>query len=190
MKYTFAAAALFTSVFAQGYCPAPQPTPTPTPQVEYFSVISARSASPIHFLPLQANGGRFFLGGEPSASCPDGVGACPPGNITSLIGGDGSLSLGSIVPQQVYVAIDGTLSYTGTDGAPLPAGAIANMFEKTDPEGSTLGTLSYDTGFLACPQTDGRYQVYGQRDGVSFVGTCLGFSAITSDVDGPTAYQY
>lgn len=72
-------------------------------QTTYFGVISARSASPIHLLPLQANGGKFFLGGTASGYCPaESVGeetcAALPGNETTFSGGDVSLDLGVVVP--------------------------------------------------------------------------------------------
>lgn len=38
-----------------------------------FSVTAARSASPIHFLPLTASGGHFWLGGESQTYTPDAV---------------------------------------------------------------------------------------------------------------------
>jgi hypothetical protein len=69
----------------------------------YFGVISSRSASPIHLLPLQANGGKFFLGGTASGYCPSaaiGTETCDglPGNVTTLAGGEVTLSLGVVVP--------------------------------------------------------------------------------------------
>jgi hypothetical protein len=68
----------------------------------YFGVISARSASPVHLRSLTANGGKFYLGGDPSAYCPPQVGddTCKeyPGNYTVFAGGSGTLSLGVIVP--------------------------------------------------------------------------------------------
>ena len=67
----------------------------------YFGVISARSASPVHLLPLTANGGKFYLGGDSSSYCPPQVGeTCNeyPGNYTVFAGGNGGLSLGVIVP--------------------------------------------------------------------------------------------
>lgn len=72
-------------------------------QTAYFGVISARSASPIHLLPLQANGGKFFLGGTASGYCPStaiGNETCAlyPGNSTTFAGGNVSLSLGVVVP--------------------------------------------------------------------------------------------
>lgn len=79
---------------------APAASSTASP---YFGVMSSRSASPIHLLPLQANGGKFYLGGTNSAYCPaDSIGAdvCAqyPGNSTTLAGGSGTLSLGVVVP--------------------------------------------------------------------------------------------
>lgn len=85
MKTVAAFSTLMASTLAQGY----------------FSVMSARSASPIHLLPLNAIGGKFFLGGSPSSYCPPSIGdACQnyPGNDTVLAGGDATLSLGVVVP--------------------------------------------------------------------------------------------
>ena len=95
---------LFTAVLAlpQGYeTPAP-PAPPAAPATPYFTAISARSASPVHLLPLNAIGGKFYLGGTPSSYCPKVVGqsVCDryPGNATVLAGGFGTLSLGVVVP--------------------------------------------------------------------------------------------
>lgn len=38
-----------------------------------FGVIAAHSASPIHFLPLTASGGHFWLGGKSQTYTPDNV---------------------------------------------------------------------------------------------------------------------
>jgi hypothetical protein len=85
MKTAVAFSALFASTFAQNY----------------FGVISARSASPVHLLSLTANGGKFYLGGETSSYCPPQVGeTCNdlPGNYTVFAGGSGTLSLAVVVP--------------------------------------------------------------------------------------------
>jgi hypothetical protein len=38
----------------------------------YFGVMSTRSASPVHLLPLTARGQKFYLGGGPPATyCPE-----------------------------------------------------------------------------------------------------------------------
>ncbi|KAF2819538.1 hypothetical protein CC86DRAFT_130994 [Ophiobolus disseminans] len=200
MKYTITALALVGAVFA-GACPKPSPSPTPSPTPEgpsYFGVISARSASPIHLRALTARGGKFYLGGPgPSSYCPVAqVGAaCPPGNETVLAGGYKTLSLGVIVPggQQVYVAPDGALSYTGAHSAYIPPGSIVDGFSREAPAaGAQFGVLNFDTGFVACPAAaaDQGYQVFGQVDGATFGDGCLGFNALAVAGDKPGAWQY
>lgn len=218
MKYTFAFASLVATALA-GECyapapaPAPQPTPTPAPNSGYFGVISSRSASPVHLLPLTARGGKFYLGaGDPTSYCPaESIGAanCPPGNTTVFAGGDKTLSLGVVVPggQQVYVAPDGSLSYTVAHSASIPAGSITDQFSRT--AGTSFGYLNFETGFVACPVGGAGtgYQVYGQTQTFEASSECLGFSALTCEsstvffrlrdanvnvasVDQPGAWQY
>jgi hypothetical protein len=53
------------------------------------SVMSVRSGSPIHFLPLNAAHGSFWLGESASTYCPESVeeiGGCPPGTTTRFAG--------------------------------------------------------------------------------------------------------
>lgn len=194
MKYTYSTIALVSTVLAGG-CPAPSPTassaaPSATPSSpagpSYFAIISARSASPIHLLSLTARGTKFYLGGPgPSSYCPiEQVGsACPSGNSTVLAGGDETLSLGVIVPggQQVFVAVDGALSYTQAHSANIPAGSVRDGFSRELPAaGQQFGYLNFDTGFVACPAGEGQgYQVFGQVDGATFGTECLGFNALT-----------
>lgn len=52
-----------------------------------FGVVAIRSGSPIHFLPVNAAGQRFWLGGQPVSYCPstvEEVGGCPPGDATAF----------------------------------------------------------------------------------------------------------
>lgn len=199
MKYALAFAGLVAGALAGEECYAPPPadpttsyyappssTPTPAPGPGYFGVISSRSASPIHLLSLTARGGKFYLGGGPPSSyCPESVGSsCPPGNTTVFAGGDGTLALGVVVPggQQVYVAADGSLSYTTAHSAYIPAGSVLDQFSKTAPSnGNSFGYLNFETGFVACPAgaADQGYQVYGQTDSFEASSDCLGFSALT-----------
>lgn len=63
------------------------PSPPLTTPTSAYGVISARSASPVHLLPMNAVGQAFYLGGEPTSYCPlikqtD----CPAGNVTSFKG--------------------------------------------------------------------------------------------------------
>ena len=75
---------------------------------EFFGVIAARSASPIHLQPLSAAGQHIWIGKKTAAYCPKAsVGAknCPPGKETNFAGGQGSLAMGAEVPggQLVYI---------------------------------------------------------------------------------------
>ncbi|KAI7035723.1 hypothetical protein KC352_g46203, partial [Hortaea werneckii] len=87
-----------------------------TAQAQYFSVISARSASPIHLRPLQARNYGIYIGGESASYCPDEVvQSCPNTTYTNFAGGEGSLFMGTQVPggQEVYIDPEaGALSYT------------------------------------------------------------------------------
>lgn len=189
MKYALAFAGLIAGALAGGECyaPAPSSTPTPAPESKYFGVISSRSASPIHLLPLTARNGKFYLGaGPPTSSCPSNIGsACPPGNSTVFSGGDQTLGLGVVVPggQQVYVASNGELSYTVPHSAYIPSGASVDEFSRTAPGSNGLGTLNFETGFVACPVGGDNkgYQVYGQNQGFEASSDCLGFSALTCE---------
>ncbi|KAF1949309.1 hypothetical protein CC80DRAFT_497625 [Byssothecium circinans] len=177
MKTVAAFSALVASTMAQGY----------------FGVISARSASPIHLLPLNANGGKFTLGGSPSPHCPPEVGeVCNayPGNETVFAGGDGTLSLGVIVPggQQVYVAPDGALSYTAPHSVYKPEGSIVDGWSRT--EGENFGNLIFTSGLIACPTTEGKpWQVYGNIAAVNST-SCLGFSSLTVNTTDAGAWEY
>jgi hypothetical protein len=210
MKSVLVSAALFAGAMA-GVCYAPVPTasetqpepsaaPAPAPGPGYFGVISARSASPIHLQTLTARGGKFYLGGGPPSSyCPPNVAdACPPGNTTVLAGGDNTLSLGVVVPggQQVYIAPDGSLSYTQPHSVFMPEGSIQTGFSRTAPvNDQAFGYLNYGAGFVACPPaaanaTEG-YQVYGATTNATTFGPeCLGFSALSVSVDEAGAWEY
>ena len=59
-----------------------QPLTVPT---SWLTITAARSGSPIHLLPMNAAGRRFYLGGSTLSYCPTQVetaGDCPPGNTT------------------------------------------------------------------------------------------------------------
>lgn len=64
-----------------------------TPEVNPpFSVMAIRSASPIHYMQMNAAGQKFWLGGKTSSYCPSMEGLdCPPGNQTVIAGGGGAL---------------------------------------------------------------------------------------------------
>ena len=52
-----------------------------------YTVISARSGSPIHLMPLNAAGQNFYLGGSAATYCPlTNQTQCPPGQVTAFLG--------------------------------------------------------------------------------------------------------
>lgn len=58
-----------------------------------FTIIAARSASPVHLQSVVANGQGFWIGKETATYCPPQVSPCPPGVATVLDYFDGSMSL-------------------------------------------------------------------------------------------------
>lgn len=71
---------------------AAAPACTPPDANPPFGVMAVRSASPIHYLQLNAAGQKFWLGGQTSSYCPtEVVQDCPPGNQTVLAPGGNAL---------------------------------------------------------------------------------------------------
>ncbi|BAE54989.1 unnamed protein product [Aspergillus oryzae RIB40] len=84
MKF-LAISSLVAAVSALPSVPAPKAQNDPNA----FGVVAARSASPIHFLTLNAANSHFYLGGKAATYCPENIeklGACPPGKETALLG--------------------------------------------------------------------------------------------------------
>lgn len=89
--------------------------------------------------------------------------------------------------QMVYVAPDGSLSYTVAHSASIPPGSATTTFTHTPSNPSTgqLGTFGFTglgaTGFVACPLAGGSaYQVFADVSGKDW-SQCIGFDALTSD---------
>ncbi|KAK3078548.1 hypothetical protein LTS18_007237 [Coniosporium uncinatum] len=183
MKTTFTTSALFTLL--------------PAALADVFGGMAVRSASPIHFNTVSANGGTFWLQKPTSTYCPEGIDGltCPVGNNQTLFaGGEGTLALSVVVPggQQVYIAPDGKLSFTQAHSAYIPTGSIRDGFSRDWRPAQNLGFLQWTNGFVACPAngTSGPYQIYGARDDVTLPENCLGFSMIATNSSGVGAWQY
>jgi hypothetical protein len=75
-----------------------------------FGVMAVRSASPIHYLQLNAAGQKFWLGGKTSSYCPtEVVQDCPAGNKTILAPGGNAL-----VRDTAYITFVSTQTSIGT----------------------------------------------------------------------------
>lgn len=87
--------------------PATPPASNPPPN---FSVMAIRSASPIHYLQMNAAGQKFYLGGSTASYCPSQVPHCPPGNQTVFTPNGASL----VSPTQPNPRVN-NLGKTGTN---------------------------------------------------------------------------
>ncbi|KAJ5321408.1 hypothetical protein N7476_004410 [Penicillium atrosanguineum] len=142
-----------------------------------FGVTAAHSGSDIHFLPLTASGGHFWLGGKSQTYCPSSVGASCGKQDDAIIYGGNALDV--IVPggQQIYVDGSGALSFTGASGfmaCPVPQAPSSS---------------SATPSATATPLTAGRrsaqpsqWQVYAALQNATVpsgqVSDCLGFDAL------------
>ncbi|KAJ5721422.1 uncharacterized protein N7483_009356 [Penicillium malachiteum] len=192
MKTVIASIALpLLAAAAPAACVAPSTPPS-------FGVMAVRSGSPIHYTQMNADGQKFWLGGSTSSYCPDVDGiVCPPGNQTIFASGGNAMDVEVPGGQQVYVDPTGALSFTQAHSASIPAG-------------SAVGGLSYEagspwnhytfngwgaTGFMACPTSDNRWQVFAAMQNATVpsgdVADCLGFSALAlTYTGGVPAWQY
>ncbi|KAJ5783961.1 uncharacterized protein N7518_009638 [Penicillium psychrosexuale] len=178
-----------------------------------FSVISARSASPVHLLPLNAAGSYFWLGGNAYTYSP--VPGIPNTNQTVIANGH---YLDVEVPggQAIYVDNKGALRFTSPHSAYEPAGSSDGPFVYTP--GASFGHWSFNglgaSGFMACPTANGttnsttssrrsrrgaaapKWQVLAALQNATVptgkVGDCLGFDALAVSVNTstPVAWEY
>ncbi|KAJ5963946.1 uncharacterized protein N7479_003822 [Penicillium vulpinum] len=190
MKFTLASLAL---PLLAASAPTPEPATNPA-----FTVMAMRSASPIHFLQMNAVGQKFWLGGKTTSYCPEQVEPnCPPGDQTVFAPGGSSLD--TMVPggQQVYIDPNGALSFTQAHSANIPQGSSRGPFQYAvgDPWSHYTFNGWGASGFMACPADDNRWQVFAAIQNATVphgnVDECLGFSAtaITYEGDVP-AWQY
>ncbi|KAI9369309.1 hypothetical protein BJX61DRAFT_545698 [Aspergillus egyptiacus] len=174
--------------------------PTSNPQPAAFTVMASRSASPIHFLPMNAAGQSFYLGGEPLTWCPLPSEDCPSSGQTVFAGNGAALSV--VVPggQQIYVSPEGALKFTQAHSAYIPPGSSYGPFEYVPgAPGSVFGHYVYSgwgtSGFMACPTEDDRWQVFAALQNATVpsgdVADCLGFSAMAVPTNQTgAAWQY
>lgn len=163
----------------------------------FFSLIAARSASPIHLQELAAANENLWIGKKTSTFCPASVrkqGGCPKGTHTNFAGGDGGLAMGTVVPggQEVYIdRATGAVHYTVAHSADTEGGIVGGW---TKTEGENFGHLSHPRGLFACSTTGdaetGPWQIYAKVKGVVLPEGCLGFDALTANETKAAAWQY
>lgn len=94
---------LLFAVFIAACIGAPRPSTSPPPRTpatpKPFTVIAARSGSPIHLQQIEANGFKFWIGKAASTYCPSPpVTTCPPGTATAFLVNAGQCSLVNSLP--------------------------------------------------------------------------------------------
>lgn len=143
---------------------APRQTSTPSPPINAtlqnlkYTIMSIRSASPVHFLQLNAIAGRLYLGGSTTSYCPPEQvynSECPPGNVTVF---DGSCALSAKSPQYpsgqtLWNTDDGTIGFDFNE--PRPSNTYNCPWYLGDATGTVFDAYIEATpgadGFLACP---------------------------------------
>ncbi|CAD0100454.1 unnamed protein product [Aureobasidium mustum] len=155
-----------------------------------FGGIAIHSGSDIQFASVNAAGSKFWLKKDTKTYCPEVVGsACPNTTSTQFVGGDNTLSLDTIVPggQQIYVAVDGTLSFTAPHSA--STGAAGSMVEGFSLAQNGEHVQFQGNDWLACPSEGGSYAVYAAAIAHD-ASACTGFAFRVADSTLPAAWEY
>ncbi|KAI1379549.1 hypothetical protein F4677DRAFT_464806 [Hypoxylon crocopeplum] len=149
---------------------------------------------------INASSGKFYVHKDTSAYCPSEVDGLDcslyPGSRTVFSGGNNTLSLDVGVPggQQVYVAADGSLSYTTAHSAALPEGAIATGFsrERSESFGAPVVLGHSNQFWLMCPITsedEPRERTYQMYVGKSDKEGCLN-TAVRTYTSSADSWEY
>ncbi|GAB0138573.1 hypothetical protein EsDP_00006803 [Epichloe bromicola] len=179
---------------------------SPTYQAANISAVAIAAylpGTPVHKRPLEASGNKFWIGKPTSTYCPSNIkeiGACPKGKDTTIWVSNERTTCGMnvIVPggQEVYVAPDGSLSYTQAHSAFVPPGSTRVGFSLLPKRPDGLRELVISSRqFFACPDKTNSsvWQIFSGADDQDVRGQstadCLKFTASTSPAKDP-AWQY
>jgi len=167
-----------------------------------LTLIAAHSTSPIHLRPIAASDQKFYIGKNTTTYCPlEEVGACPIGNVTSVVvgGGEGA-SMNVEVPggQIVYVLPTGALAFTPAhaEGEASVNNGTTDGFSYVDGVKGFPGQFHFQGwSWFACPVVGakggaGPWQVFADVPG-SDVRECIGFDALGEVwTKGVAAWEY
>ncbi|KAI1125614.1 hypothetical protein F5Y10DRAFT_226818 [Nemania abortiva] len=151
---------------------------------------------------INASGGKFYINRNTSTYCPEGV----SGLDCSLYAGSGTtfvtsnetttMSLVVTVPggQQVYVAPDGSLSYTQAHSAYIPEGSIITGFSRQQSVafGAPVVLSNAGQSWNLCPVTEGEpkertYQIFAVP---GLLEGCLRTEIRSYNPDAGNVWQY
>ncbi|CAK4033395.1 Hypothetical predicted protein [Lecanosticta acicola] len=205
--FAVALAAAGSAAAAPAACAASAPSPVPVAAPLHFGGLSLRSASPIHFANINANGQDFWIGKNASTYCPPESSACATVNNSTTIFSylNGTLSLDTLVPggQQVYVTagnttagqLAGLLKFTQAHSTSTFGPALYDGFSVTY-EGSIAKLQFEGKDWFACP-VDKFNTGYGivaisRTTGSNAGAGCLSFTFDVVQVNSsyPAAWQY
>ncbi|KAI9733651.1 MAG: hypothetical protein M1834_003253 [Cirrosporium novae-zelandiae] len=165
-----------------------------------FAVMALRSASPIHFGQVNANGNRFWIYKSTATWCPgefgaEGINCSTYNNATAFIFFNERVNMDVAVSggQMVYVAPTGELGYTHAFTADIPIGSTTTGFTYTSAGGSAvLGYFSTPVGLSACEQSDGTWKVYGAPPNppLSNGTVCLGYTGFIGGATTLTSFHH
>lgn len=153
-----------------------------------FGGVAVHSGSDFQYAPINAAGSKFWLLKDTVTYCPDVVGsACPNTTFTQFTGGDNTLRLDTVVPggQQVYVAVDGSLTFTAPHSAYTGTGSFVEGFSIAQ-NGEHIQFKGGD--WLACP-IDGHYGIYAAAV-TEYASACTGFAFRIANSTAPAAWEY
>jgi hypothetical protein len=172
-----------------------------------FTMLAARSASPIHLQSIQASGGQFFIGKDTAVSCPSANGCgIYTTNTTALTctptdGTSSRCAMHVVVPggQEVFVRNNGSLGYTAPHSGSIPDGSFTSGFNlTTGDQGRFSFTGNGSAGLVACPATPSCNQTTGANcapwsvlaalPGLP-IDNCLSFDAIAQTTN-VQAWEY
>lgn len=178
--------------------PASVPTTAPTTEPTEFGGLALRSASPIHFGEINANGGSFWINKNTTVYTPENTIPAPKNPYTAFVHSNstGGLGLKTVVPggQQVYVdaAANGELKFTQAHSANTGTNGTTTGFTVS---GERL--LFENESFYACPlgaENGSAYGIYAvsRVEGSNAGASCLGFSFLTATLGNETeaVWQY
>ncbi|CAK4031718.1 Hypothetical predicted protein [Lecanosticta acicola] len=171
-----------------------------------FTLIAARSASPIHLQAINATGGGLWIGKPQATYCPNATAEgipipCPQSSQTIFTGPDEEthgIALDVDVPGGQMLYIDptcGAVRYTTAHSEEEPAGALTGGW--TLDQLASFGELAYVNGTVFCPETGSvqdpdlktAWQMFAALDGLNFTN-CLGADLLTTNATGPGAWEY
>lgn len=174
------------AILASTACAAP----TTKPDLSTFSLIAYGSGDwAVDNRTITANNYTFWIGKPTACACPDNIIDCPakyPGTQT-VFKGNNSLAIASPTSwQDLYVAVNGALSYEVLHSNTIPADGIAEPFVLN--ESAQTFSVPGDATYACSTGLEGEFQIMSAINSLQFPDcTEIYLRAVPAT---PNAYQY